>query len=180
MRSSGAGDLRSGRSFSGARGGAVEYVVIGGFAVIAHGVVRATKDLDACPAPDQANLDRLAAVLADLDARQVGSNEFQRRELPFDPTNPEHLARGGNFLVATSLGRLDIMQRVPGVDADHAYPVLAADAVEAEVFGVRLRVSLRQLRAIKQAAGRPQDLRDLEELAAAHRDRPASQERESR
>ena len=29
----------------------IQYVVIGGFAVIAHGVIRATKDLDVCPTP---------------------------------------------------------------------------------------------------------------------------------
>ncbi len=35
--------------------GGVEYVLIGGLAVGAHGFPRATKDLDIVPAPDQAN-----------------------------------------------------------------------------------------------------------------------------
>ncbi|HUC07432.1 MAG TPA: hypothetical protein VMR96_05025, partial [Solirubrobacterales bacterium] len=39
----------------------VEYVIIGGFAVAAHGHPRATKDVDICPNPKQANLRRLAA-----------------------------------------------------------------------------------------------------------------------
>jgi hypothetical protein len=38
--------------------GGVEYVLIGGLAVGAHGFPRATKDLDIVPAPDDGNLDR--------------------------------------------------------------------------------------------------------------------------
>ena len=45
---------------------AVEYVVIGGFAVIAHGVVRATDDLDIVPSPDRENLERLAPLLCGM------------------------------------------------------------------------------------------------------------------
>ena len=45
--------------------GGVEYVLIGGLAVGAHGFPRATKDLDIVPAPDVANLQRLAAVPRD-------------------------------------------------------------------------------------------------------------------
>ena len=47
----------------------VRYIIIGGFAVNAHGVIRPSKDLDIVPDPDPANLARLATLLADLDAR---------------------------------------------------------------------------------------------------------------
>lgn len=40
----------------------VRYIVIGGFAVIAYGAQRLTKDLDICPAPDRENLIRLAQL----------------------------------------------------------------------------------------------------------------------
>ncbi len=148
----------------------VDYVVVGGFAVIAHGVVRATKDVDVCPAPDRDNLERLATLLRDLNARQIGQDEFDADEFPYDPTEPAELALGGNFLVETDVGRLDIMQWLSGVE-DDAYHVLVADAVEAEAFGVRIRVaSLTALRRMKAAAGRPQDLEDLRRLAIAHGD----------
>jgi hypothetical protein len=52
--------------------GGVEYVLIGGLAVGAHGFPRATKDLDIVPAPDETNLRRLAGVLRELDARHFG------------------------------------------------------------------------------------------------------------
>lgn len=44
----------------------VEHVIIGGFAVIAHGVIRTTQDLDICPDPAAANLRRLAGAPGDL------------------------------------------------------------------------------------------------------------------
>jgi hypothetical protein len=46
----------------------VAYVIVGGIAVAAHGVVRATADLDLVPEPSGENLDLLARTLADLGA----------------------------------------------------------------------------------------------------------------
>lgn len=147
----------------------VEFVIIGGFAVIAHGVVRATKDLDVCPDPDEANLHRLAALLRDLHAQQIGVEELGEDQFPLDPLDPADLARGGNFLLETDLGRLDIMQWVPGMDEDGAYTELAGDAVTGEAFGVTFRVaSLQHLRRMKRTAGRPRDLQDLADLEDAH------------
>jgi predicted nucleotidyltransferase len=147
----------------------VEYVVIGGLAVMAHGVQRFTKDLDICPAPDLPNLERLARMLERVDARQLGLGDFDEREFPFDPRRPEELAEGGNFRLLTRDGILDVMQWIPGVSEEQAYRALAADAVEGTAFGVPLKVcSLEQLRRMKRAAGRPQDEQDLADLAAAH------------
>ncbi len=54
----------------------IDYVVVGGLAVIAHGVQRFTNDLDICPAPDPANLERLASMLQRADSRQLGLGDF--------------------------------------------------------------------------------------------------------
>jgi len=149
----------------------VEHVVIGGFAVISYGVVRVTKDLDICPAPDGANLQRLARCLADLEVTQIGAGDFDTHEMPFDPTRAQDLEEGGNFRLECELGVLDVMQWISGVDADRAYDVLGGGAVTAEVDGVPVRIcSLAHLRAMKRAAGRPQDLQDLADLAIAHGD----------
>jgi len=149
----------------------VEHVVIGGFAVISYGVVRVTKDLDICPNPERRNLERLARCLSELEVVQVGVGDFDEDELSFDPTRVEDLAQGGNFRLETALGLLDLMQWLSGIDAEHAYPVLSGEAIDAEVDGVPVRIcSLHHLRAMKRAAGRPQDLQDLADLAVARGD----------
>lgn len=147
----------------------MRYVIIGGFAVIAHGVVRATKDLDVCPDPTPENLVRFAGLLADLEADQIGADELGGQTFSLDPTKPEDLLMGGNFLLETSLGRIDIMQWVPGMDEQNAYAELESQAVSGETFGVAIRVaSLEHLRRMKEAAGRPRDLQDLADLDVAH------------
>ncbi len=147
----------------------VEYVVIGGLAVIAHGVQRFTNDLDICPEPGAANLGRLARVLEEDEARHLGIGDLDEGEFPFDPTKPEELAEGGNFRLLTSNGVLDVMQWIPGIAGDHAYPQLAEQSITGVAFGIPLKVcSLEHLRAMKRAADRPQDRQDLADLEAAH------------
>jgi len=135
----------------------VHFVVIGGFAVGAHGYPRATKDLDIVPDPDPDNLERLAAVVAGLDAEVLGMDEFAEEEV----VQPDlaGLRMGGNFVLATSRGRLDIMQLV---GPDFEFADLDSAAVEDEVFGHRVRFcGFDHLVAMKEAAGRPEDEVDL-------------------
>ena len=76
-------------------------------------------------------------------------------------------AAGGNFVLDTQLGRIDIMQWVPGIPGDLAYEHLVRDAVETALGDHPVRVCSRDdLITMKRAAGRPQDLLDLQELGA--------------
>jgi hypothetical protein len=142
----------------------VEFVVIGGVAVGYHGHVRATKDVDVVPAPDISNLERLAGVLERLDAVVEGAGEFADEELP-DPLDPQALALGGNWVLLTRLGRLDIMQWI----GDGAlWEKLSPGAIEDRVGGLAIRiVSYEDLVALKELAGRPEDLMDLERMRQA-------------
>lgn len=149
-------DLRSLLEALNERG--VDFVVIGGVAVGAHGYPRATADLDLVPDPDPENLDRLVAALDSLDATlpTVGGR-------PFDPTGDAGvIRRGGNVTADTKFGGLDVVQLAEGVPA---YSMLSQDAVESDLLGVPVKVcSLSRLREMKQAQGRTQDRADLENL----------------
>lgn len=144
-------------------GGAVRFVLVGGLAVGVHGVVRATRDIDVVPDPQPENLARLATVLRDINAHQIG---VDTEHLPHQPTDPAGLASGGSFQLATTHGQLDILQESETIPS---YEALAADGLGIEWRGLQIQVcSLDQLKAMKAKAGRPQDLVDLQQLTEAH------------
>jgi predicted nucleotidyltransferase len=139
----------------------VEFLVIGGVAVGYHGHIRATKDVDVVPASNPANLEKLATVLRRLDAQVEGAEEFDEDELP-DPLDPQALTLGGNWVLRTRLGRLDVMQ---WIGDDSLWEKLSPAAIEDEIGGLRIKiVSYRDLVTLKEQAGRPEDLTDLQRL----------------
>jgi len=143
----------------------IEHIVVGGFAVNAHGFIRVTKDLDVVPNPAPENLERLAEMLRDLDATVLDTADFKPEEMPADPTRAADLSMGGNFCLHTNLGRLDVMQWLSGIEFEDLYGTLNHEAIESTVDGLPVRVcGLDHLRAMKRAAGRPRDLEDLKGL----------------
>lgn len=141
----------------------VDFLVVGGFAVGAHGFPRGTKDLDVVPEPSRKNLSRLAVLLKDLDAELLGLHEFSDEEVV--QPDLEGLSAGGNFVLATSMGRLDIMQFLA---PDYEYSKLKDRAIEERVFGQPVKIcGYEDLIAMKRAAGRPEDLIDLQRLKEA-------------
>jgi hypothetical protein len=141
----------------------VEFVVIGGLAVGAHGYVRGTKDVDLVPAPDRENVRRLYAALTELRAEPMEIGDLRPDELPV-PFGPEGLAEGGNWTLRTSAGRIDVLQWVPGIE--NGYETLRANALEVDVPGAGrvLFPGYDDLVAMKRAANRPQDRLDVETL----------------
>jgi predicted nucleotidyltransferase len=146
----------------------VEFLVIGGVAVGYHGHIRATKDVDIVPAPDPANLARLARTLERLDTEIEGAEEFENEELP-DPLDPEALSLGGNWVLRTRLGRLDVMQWI----GDQAlWEALSPTAIDDEIAGLPIKmVSYEHLVELKEQAGRPEDLTDLQRLRQAREEK---------
>jgi len=142
----------------------VEFLLIGGVAVGYHGHVRATKDVDVVPAPDGENLRRLARVLKRLEAEVEGAADFEDDELP-DPLDPEVLSLGGNWVLLTRLGRLDVMQ---WIGDDPLWENLSPAAIVDEIAGLPIRiVAYDDLVRLKEQAARPEDLTDLERLRQA-------------
>jgi hypothetical protein len=137
----------------------VEFVVIGGLAVAAHGYVRATKDVDIVPRPEPANRARLFAALQSLDAQPLEIGDFRPEELPV-PFERGGLDEGGNWALRTTAGRIDVLQWLAGVNG---FEQLRAGALSADVpgVGVVLFAGYEDLVAMKRAAGRLQDEADL-------------------
>jgi hypothetical protein len=81
----------------------VEFVVIGGLAVAAHGFPRATKAIEIVPAPTPENRRRLYEALRGLDAEPLEIGDFRADEVPV-PFAPEGLEEGGNWALRTSAG----------------------------------------------------------------------------
>ena len=154
--------------------GGVDYVVVGGVAVAIQGYGRATKDLDITYATDPANLEALGEVLIAAKAHLRGVPE----DVPFIPDG-RTLKRTQILTLDTVDGGLDLL-----VDPSGAAPYDAmrrrADLIEFEDIQVRI-VGLEDLLAMKRAAGRPQDLADIEALETARRHihRESKQQRSS-
>ena len=140
----------------------VDFVVIGGVAVVAQASPRFTKDLDITYAADTANHERIAGVLADVHARLRGSGE----DVPFVP-DARTLSQIEILTLETDDGGLDLLLAPAG---SPAYRELAANADAANIDGTTFLVaSIDDLIAMKRAAGRPQDLIDIESLEVAKR-----------
>lgn len=141
----------------------VAFVLIGGFAVVAHGVVRATKDVDVVLEPETRNYQRLSACLT-TGSLAGSSFVWETGMLDLDLGDDVDLARGAVHRIATPFGWLDVVNRPAGAPP---YDELAAGAVVATIDGERVRiVSVPHLAAMKLAADRPRDRLDLGELRA--------------
>jgi hypothetical protein len=139
----------------------LEYVVIGGFSVIYHGHVRATKDSDLL-VPDGPDADAAVLRFIELvDGRRLRDDKVITRE---------DLAGGEHLRINSRHGIVDIMRGgLPPLD----YRTVARRAEETEWDGQVVRVaSLPSVVGFKRLAGRPQDRVDLEELEALYDELP--------
>ncbi len=139
----------------------LDYVVIGGFSVIYHGYVRATKDSDLL-VPDGPDAD--AAVLRFLE-RVDGTRLRDGKVL-----TSEDVAGAENLRINSRHGIIDIMRGgLPPLD----YATVAQRAEETEWDGRTVRMAaLGSLVGFKRLAGRPQDRVDLSELEAIYGELP--------
>jgi hypothetical protein len=83
-------------------------VLIGGLAVQTHGHVRTTNDADLIPAPDPANLGRLASALRSLEARILNPGEEDTE------IDAKMMPRETIWQFVTRDGGIDVMHEVPG------------------------------------------------------------------
>jgi|SRR5829696_172665 len=143
----------------------VEFVLVGGFAAVAHGVSLMTQDIDVCCRFSPENLRAIEAAVAGLHP----VHRMTPQKLPFVLTD-ELCASLKNLYLDTDFGPMDCLSSVPGIgdfeDAKRrsielpitagACPVLDIDAlIEAKSATNRThdRMTILQLKAIKERKG---------------------------
>jgi hypothetical protein len=127
----------------------VEYMVIGAYAMAAHGHPRATGDLDLWVRPTSANAER---VLDALDHFGAPLSDIQLKDF----YSPDTV-----FQIGVSPRRIDILTSIEGVRFDDAWP----DRVQVDLNGVSASIIGRtHLIQNKTALDRPQDRADLDRL----------------
>ncbi len=134
----------------------VEYLLVGAYALAAHGVPRATSDIDFWVRPTRENADRTWRALARFGAPM-------ERVTRDDLATPEMIVQFG-----VEPQRIDVLTTVDGVTFDDAY----ARRVTVTMDGLQVAVIDREhLILSKRAAGRGQDLVDADRLEGLERRR---------
>jgi hypothetical protein len=138
----------------------VQYVIIGGLAMIAQGSAYITGDFDICYSRSAANVAAVSDAFAGLHPSLRGAPPG----LPFRFDAATILA-GLNFTLTTDLGDVDLLGEVSGIGD---YDKVLAQSEQKTISDLTVRVlTLDGLIAAKKATGRAKDrnhLLELEEL----------------
>src|ERR1700676_5298022 len=128
----------------------VEYLIVGGFAVMKYGEPRYTKDLDLWVHNSPQNSARVVGALrmfgAPLEHDGIRAETFTEKQVVYQ--------------IGIAPARIDILTEITGVE----FPDAWRKRVASTFFGVPVNfISLDDLVANKQALGRSSDLKDLKQ-----------------
>jgi len=127
----------------------VEFLLVGAYAMAAHGYPRATMDMDIWIMPSPQNID---AVLRAL--RRFGA--------PLGNLTKEDLQKDGTvFQIGVAPRRIDIITTASGLQFEQTYQ----RAISVNIEGIEVHIpSIKDLIRNKRASGRTKDLADAEAL----------------
>lgn len=127
-------------------GAGVDFLIVGAHALAAHGIPRATGDLDIWIRPTPDNAERTLRALAAFGA-------------PLADLTIEDLTRPDTvFQMGLPPARIDILSGITGVDFDQAWARRVPVVVDGHALSV---LSKADFIANKTALGRPRDLADM-------------------
>ena len=137
----------------------VRFLLVGAYALAAHGFPRATKAIDFFVWATPENASSLIRALSRFGAplNEVSTADFS--------------TEGIIFQIGHSPRRIDIIARISGIKFEQAYANRATIFLEGMQVPV---ISLHDLIVNKRASGRLQDLADVERLLSAHADKSKS------
>lgn len=129
---------------------AVEYLLIGGYAVGYHGYPRATADMDIWVALSPDNASRLVDV-------------FKSFGLPDDTVHPAtFLAPGKIIRMGLPPMRIEVLTEIDGVEFSECYTERIQAIIDNQAVNL---ISKKRLLENKKASGRYKDMDDVEHLA---------------
>ena len=131
----------------------VRYMIIGGYAYARYTEPRTTKDLDLFVMPDPSNAAAVFAALAEFGAplQGVSADDFSKPKMVFQ--------------IGVAPFRIDILNSIDGLTFEQAWTT-SEEALLDDNLLVRY-ISSNDLIRNKLAAGRPQDLIDVDKLRHA-------------
>ena len=136
-----------------------EFVIVGGFAAMAHGASLASQNIEVCCAFTRENFRRLAGALKDYHP----VHRMTPQRLPLE-LNDENIGRLKNLYLQTDLGQLDCLSEVKGVGD---FAEVQRQSIEIELPAGPCRIlSLDALIRAKEALGGPKDQLTILQLKA--------------
>lgn len=127
----------------------VRFILVGAYALAAHGYPRATMDIDIWVMPSPENAD---AVLRALSCFGAPLHNLTREDL---------LKDGTIFQIGVAPRRIDIITTASGLQFEPAY----RNSISVNIEGIEVRIpSVEDLILNKRATGRTRDLADAEAL----------------
>ncbi len=127
----------------------VKFLLVGAYAMAAHGYPRATMDIDIWIMPSGENVDAVMRALRHFGAPL---NDLTREDL---------LKEGTVFQIGVAPRRIDLINSASGLQFDEVYK----RSLSVNVDGIEVRVpSIDDLIRNKRATGRTKDLADAEAL----------------
>lgn len=125
----------------------VRYILIGGFAVILHGYVRGTKDIDLLVDPSLANVQKLKKALSSLPDNAISM-------IKDDEIEKYSVVRIADEFV------IDLMEKACGID----YSEASKDIEFKEIEGVKIPIPKKELLLRMKNTFRPSDKADADFL----------------
>jgi len=136
----------------------VEFVLVGGFAAVAHGVTLVTRDVDICCRFNETNLMRVQNAFADLNPVHRS-----RPDMPLKLT-AEQCANLKNLYLKTDIGIVDCLGEVLGIGN---FDTVLQQSVEVELPYGKCRVlDIDALIRAKEAMNRDHDKITVRHLQA--------------
>jgi hypothetical protein len=138
----------------------VRYLIVGGYAVAVHAQPCATKDLDLFVKPDIDNARAVYAALAKFGAPLAGLKP------------DDFIAPGSFFRMGVAPQMIEIFFRISGVDFDEAWERRTEEVMDDRTGLKVFVISAEEFIVNKIAAGRLQDLADVDAVRMAQDLRP--------